>query len=65
MLESMSDDNDEVSDKEMEQVMKAMKNLSYEDWKKLVFENDPEMKKMPEDQLKKTYNMMKKMAQNQ
>ncbi len=57
-----------MSDEEVKENIDAMdenrtqiQNLSYEEWKKMVFQGDPEMKNMNEDDLRQAYEMMQKM----
>lgn len=56
--------SNETYNNEMEELdkgMEQMQNLSYEEWKKMVTENDPEMQAMSEEELHQTYDMMQKM----
>jgi len=56
--------NSEEFQDEMEDVkenMDALSKMSFNEWKKLAQENDPEMKQMSDEELKKTYDMMQKM----
>ena len=45
---------------EMKADMDRMKNMSYDDWKKMATANDPEMQEMSEEELRQTYDMMQK-----
>lgn len=47
---------------EMKENAKKMQNLSFEDYKKMVMQDDPEAKNMSEEELKQGYQMMKMMA---
>lgn len=53
--------NNEMDNHEMNEGMEIMKNLSFEEWKKMVFENDPEMKNMSDEELRQSYDMVQKM----
>ena len=57
-------DSDEFQDemKEAKESMEKMKNMSFKEWKKLVQENDPEMKQMSDKELKQAYDMMQNMS---
>lgn len=58
--------NNEEFDMEMEDnsdEIEQLKNMSYEEWKKLATENDEEMRNMSEKELRETYDMMQKMLQ--
>ncbi len=46
---------------DMDENIEVLKEMSYEEWKKLAAENDEEMRNMSEEELKETYNMMQKM----
>lgn len=46
---------------EMNEDVDRMKNMSYDDWKKMATSNDPEMQAMSEEELRQTYDMMQKM----
>jgi len=57
-------DSDEFQDdmKEAKENMEKMKNMSFDEWKKMVQENDPEMKQMSDKELKQTYDMIQNMS---
>ncbi len=58
----MSNDDDSPMDaKEMEEGMKMMEGLSFEEYKKMVREGDPEMKDASDEELRQSYDMMQKM----
>jgi len=48
---------------DMDENMDALKEMSFEEWKKLATENDEEMRNMSEKELRETYDMMQKMLQ--
>ena len=52
---------DDVKKKRSAEYMKQMQNLSFEDWKKMVQEEDPDAKNMSDEELRQQYDMMKKM----
>ena len=54
--EDMEDYSDEVEE---------LKNMSYEEWKKIVSENDEEMQNMSDKELRETYDMMQSMLRLQ
>ena len=59
----LQNDADYAKDKvEMKKKAKMLQNLSFEDYKKMVFKDDPEAKNMSEKELKQGYQMMKMMA---
>ena len=41
--------------------LKKMQNMSFEEWKKMVTEDDPEMKKLSDEELRQQYDMMQQM----
>lgn len=43
--------------------MKRMQKMSFEEWKKMVQANDPEMKDMSDKELRETYDMIQKMSE--
>lgn len=51
----------ELNNDEMNESMDKMQNLSFEEWKKMVIEGDPEMKNVSDEELRQSYDMMKKM----
>jgi len=51
------EDEMEVSNDDME----ALSKLSFEEWKKLATEDDPEMQAMSDEELRETYDMIQKM----
>lgn len=57
--------NEEMKEemKEMQKEMKALKKMSFQEWKKMVQVEDQEMKQMTDEELKEIYDMMQKMAQ--
>lgn len=55
------DFQDELNSDEVKEGMEVMKNLSFEEWKKMVIEGDPEMKNMSDEELRQSYDMMQKM----
>ena len=50
-----------MDDDEVKEGMDLMQNLSFEDWKKMVIEGDPEMKNTSDEELRQSYDMMQKM----
>lgn len=56
-------DNEEFEEdiEDMDAEMDRMSKMNFNEWKKLVQENDPEMKQMSDKELKQTYDMMQKM----
>lgn len=48
---------------EMKQSARKMANMSYKEYKQMLMEEDPEAAQMSEEDIKKSYEMMKKMAQ--
>jgi len=48
--------------KEARKNMKKMEKLSFKEWKKMVQQNDPEMKNMSDKELRESYDMMQKMS---
>mgnify|MGYP006935312574 CR=1 FL=1 len=46
---------------EMNANMDKLSNLSFDEWKKMATENDPEMRAMSDEELRETYNMIQKM----
>ncbi len=61
MGEPMNFSEFQQEDEEMNKSMEQMQNLSFEEWKKMVFEGDPEMKNTSEEELRQSYDMMQKM----
>ncbi|MCD6545004.1 MAG: hypothetical protein J7K34_10910 [Flavobacteriaceae bacterium] len=62
-MNKMMDSDDFQDDmKEAKKSMEKMKNMSFKEWKKLVQENDPEMKQMSDKELKQAYDMMQNMS---
>ena len=59
----MGNESFDVDMDEMQEDMDRMKNMSYQDWKKLVTADDAEMQAMSEEELKQMYDMMQKMLQ--
>ncbi len=57
----INNDDSEIDSKEMKEGMKAMENLTYPQWKKMVIEGDPEMKNTSDEELRQSYDMMQKM----
>ena len=58
----MSNDDDSPMDaKEMEEGMKMMEGLSFEEYKKMVREGDAEMQDASDEELRQSYDMMQKM----
>jgi hypothetical protein len=52
------DDKDEIKNN-----VRQIKKMSYEEYKKMLKENDPDAAQMSEEQIKASYNLMQKMAQ--
>ena len=52
---------DDVMKQREEEYMKQMQNMSFEDWKKMVQEEDPDVKNMSDKELRQQYDMMKQM----
>jgi hypothetical protein len=48
---------------DMDENIDALKNMSFEEWKKIATENDEEMQNMSDEELRETYNMLQKMLQ--
>lgn len=46
---------------DIQEDINRLKNMSYEEWKQLATEDDEEMQKMSEEELRETYNMIQKM----
>jgi hypothetical protein len=61
----INNDDSEIDSKEMKEGMKAMENLTYPQWKKMVIEGDPEMKNTSDEELRQSYDMMQKMLKLQ
>ena len=64
--EQIDDDTDEnipddIKKKREEEYIKQMQNLSFEDWKKMVQEEDEDAKNMSDEELRQQYDMMKQM----
>ena len=51
----------EMDTDEMNEGMDKMQNLSFKEWKKMVIENDPEMKNTSDEELRQSYDMMQNM----
>lgn len=60
----MNNDEFHNNPNEMIEGMDAMQNLSFEEWKKMVFEGDPEMKNTSDEELRQSYDMMQKMLKS-
>lgn len=58
------DDESEDDFDDMEKEMEAIKNMSYDEWKKLVTAEDPEMQSMSEAELRQVYDLMQRMIEN-
>ena len=54
----MDGESFDVDRDEMKADMDGMKNMSYDDWKKMVTADDPEMQDMSEEELRQMYDMM-------
>ncbi|MFK5983544.1 MAG: hypothetical protein QM499_11565 [Flavobacteriaceae bacterium] len=48
---------------DMDENIDALKNMSFEEWKKIATENDEEMQNMSDEELRETYDMLQKMLQ--
>ena len=48
---------------DMDENIDALKNMSFEEWKKIATENDEEMQNMSDKELRETYDMLQKMLQ--
>ncbi len=48
---------------DMDENIEALKNMSFEEWKKIATENDEKMKNMSDKQLHETYDMLQKMLE--
>ncbi len=57
----MSNEEFENNSNEMKESMQTMQKMSFAEWKKLVTENDPEMKDKSDEELRQSYDMMQKM----
>ncbi len=57
----MSNDAPQYDKQEMKEGMDMMRNLSFEEWKKMVQEGDPEMLNTSDEELRQSYDMMQKM----
>jgi hypothetical protein len=57
----MSNEDFQADQKEMQEGMDLLQNLSFEEWKKAVIEGDSEMKEASDEELHQTYDMMQKM----
>ncbi len=51
---------DDIKKEREAQYMKQMQNMSFEDWKKMVKENDEDAKNMSDEELRQQYDMTKK-----
>ncbi len=58
----MSDEEYEGEQAEMKENLKKIKKMSYKEYKKMLLEDDPEASQMSEQEIKASYEMMKKMA---
>jgi len=59
----MGDESFEFDEEEMQEGIDRIKDISFEDWKKLATADDPEMQAMSEEELHETYDMIQKMIQ--
>ncbi len=58
----MNNDEFEKGMDGMDESMEQISKLSFEEWKKMVTKNDPEMKEMSDEELHQTYDMIQKMV---
>ena len=56
---------DDTDTEDMKKEMQQMKNMSFTEWKKLVQQNDEEMRQKSDEELRQIYDMMQKMLKNQ
>jgi len=57
----MSNEEFDSEIEDMDESIDALKEMSYEEWKKLATENDEEMQAMSDEELRETYDMVQKM----
>ena len=58
--QSKNSDDLQFDSKDMENGMEMMQNLSFEQWKQMVKQGDPEMKNTSDEELRQSYDMMQK-----